>query len=77
MSTHLSFISLSAAEQENRFLPRTNMHSFTFRARMPEKYDIAAFANPDSVGRVSVAASRPTIAGSRWLACETVFRGRE
>ncbi|WP_167402074.1 hypothetical protein [Komagataeibacter swingsii] len=50
MSAHLQFrFDPFLAEQENHLLPRTNLHSLPIRAKMPEKYDIAAATNPDSV----------------------------
>ncbi|MGS0646936.1 hypothetical protein ACU81Q_04805 [Komagataeibacter melomenusus] len=51
MSTHLLFhFDPLLAEQENHLLPRTNLHSLPFQPKMPKKYDIAATANPDTVG---------------------------
>ncbi|WP_308719475.1 hypothetical protein [Komagataeibacter xylinus] len=51
MSTHLLFhFDPLLAEQENRLLPRTNLQSLPFPVKMPKKYDIAATANPDTVG---------------------------
>ncbi|WP_152927753.1 hypothetical protein [Komagataeibacter europaeus] len=71
MSAHLQFrFDPFLAEQENRLLPRTNLHSLPIQAKMPEKYDIAAAANPDSVDGNRHTTSEPhhrriTMAGMR------------
>ncbi|MCF3636563.1 hypothetical protein LU298_08610 [Komagataeibacter intermedius] len=71
MSAHLQFhFDPFLAEQENRLLPRTNLHSPSIRTQMTEKYDIAATTNPDTVNRHTDTTSEPhhrriTMAGMR------------